>query len=162
MTGEKTLSILKAGIVPEGVVQEVSRWGGDLPVVTPVDDPREALELIREAVEGPDAVEIRQTDLDALNTWQTNKTKGRLYFTEGLKGKTTFVEVEYACDKPGNYLIPWRDDDISELMLDHSTYLKPMGGGRVHFMDVKSLHFGENKVFMSAVPSPTEELSESE
>ena len=151
MSGEKTKSILKAGIVPDEVVQEVERWSGTLPDVTPTDDLDEALESIREAVEGPDGVEIRQTDLDALAFYHSHKTRGRLYFSEGKK--TTFVEVEYAQDKLGNYLIPWRDEDISDVMLDDTTYLKPTGGGRVYFVDVRSLHFGENKVFMSAVPS---------
>ena len=158
MTGERTKAILKAGIVSPDTVQELSRWGSDLPEVVPERDAEAALDNIREAVEGPETVEIRQTDLDVLRAYEAGRTRGRLYFANGTS--TTFVEVDYAQDRLGNYIIPWRDsDDISGLMLEPTTYLKPTGQDGVHFMDVRELHMGENKVFILATPSsPLEDL----
>lgn len=150
MTGERTKAILRAGVLPANIVQEVSRWSGDLPEVKPSDDRAEVLEEIRGAVEGPDTLDIRLTDMDALRRFEKDKQRGRLYFADGES--TTFVVVDYAKDRIGNYIIPWQDENISGLMLERTTFLKPEGGERVFFRDVREMFFGENKVFLKAVP----------
>lgn len=154
MTGERTRAILKAGIVPGDAVQEFNRWGSELPEVNPETDHHRALDGIREAVEGPETVEIRQTDLDVLRWYDDHRTRGRLYFADG--NNTTFVEVEYARDRMGKYMLPWRDEDISSLIIEHTTYLKPTGSGRVYFSDSEELHLGANKVFILAIPAEAE------
>ena len=150
MTGERTKSILMAGIVPDETVTEISRWGEPLPEVEVVNDRAAVLEMIREAVEGPKPVEIRQTVLDALRLFEHRKESGRLYYAD--RGKTKFTDVDFMVDSVGNYIIPWVAENITDFMLDPDTYLKPTGSPRVFFMDVDEAFYGEKKMFLVCKP----------
>lgn len=154
-------AVLQAGIVPQQTLPELERWGLQLPEEARVEpNLRRALEDIRESVESKETVEFRMTYLDALTTYEQNQQTGRLYYaipdnsTPGVrKNKTTFVNVTYAVMPSGDYLIPWTDEDISDLIVDEGTYLKLMGGDRVHFRDVGSNFYGEQKAFMVCRPA---------
>lgn len=157
MNQNTKLAVLKAGIVPEGAVKEFTRWGLEVPEDVPVEpDRRAALAGIREAIEGPETVALRITHLDALHDYEKNAQAGRLYYSlRGGRGnlkRTTFVDITFCRNAVGNYLIPWTDEDIYDLMLDENTYLKPMGGERVYFSDVAYLYYGEQKTFMVCIP----------
>jgi hypothetical protein len=158
MNDSRRLAVLKAGIVPTDMVTELARWGNyEVPQVSVEPDPRVALAGIREAVESHDTVALRLTDLDALKYYDQNQQKGRLYYS--LRGgpatlrNTTFIEVIYAKTPEGNYIIPWTDEDIFDLMLDDGTYLKPAGEARVHFANIDELYYGEKKAFMVCTPA---------
>lgn len=149
--------MLRAGIIPEESVQEFARWSGnDLEKVSvePETNLKRALADIREAIEGKEMVEIRTTDLDAIRFYGENQKPGRLYYSvpSGTTRKTTFVNVHYAKTPIGNYMIPWRSENIFDLILDEGTYLKPDGEPRVHFAHVTELFYNEHKAFMVCVP----------
>jgi hypothetical protein len=149
----RKISMLKAGIIDPELLDEFSRWGVEIPDdCQENDDPAAALEDIREAVEAPETVELRMTDLDALSYYSKHEVYGRLYFERN--GETTFTVISYAKTPVGHYLIPWTEEgsSIHSLMLDESTYLKPAGEERVYFMDVSELFYGEKKAFMVCVP----------
>ncbi len=56
-------------------------------------------------------------------------------------------------DTIGNYILPWRDESIEDIMLDPDTYLKPAGAPRVYFLNVQELYYGDRKVFMICSPA---------
>jgi hypothetical protein len=162
MNSERRMVVLRAGIVPPAQVKELSRWaGGEVPTEVKVEtDRRQALVDIREVIEGQETVEIRQTDLDAIKFYEANQLPARLYYSvpagEG-KRKTTFANVHYAKNAIGNYMIPWTDEDIYDLMLDEGTYLKPDGEARVYFSNISELYYGTKKMFMICMPAPIAE-----
>jgi hypothetical protein len=160
VNSQTKIAVLKAGIVPDTVLPELERWGMDLPTEVEVETDRQrALENIRESLESPETVELRVTDLDALRDYKKNARPGRLYYSipdhskaDPRARKTTFVDVTYAVTTIGNYLIPWTDEDIYDLMLDEGTYLKPAAQERVYFSNVADLYYGEQKAFMVCTP----------
>jgi len=152
MNHNTKLAVLKAGIVPGTSVDELARWGMEVPESLPPEkDRRIALSNIRESVEALETVTIRITDLDALKEYQQNAQEGRLYYSSAKK--TAFVDVTFYRTTIGNYVIPWTSEDIYDLMLDENTYLKPMGGERVYFSDVSELYYGEQKAFIVCRPA---------
>lgn len=151
MNQKRAEAMLKTGIIPGMAVSELARWGVELPQQVPVEtDPEEALEGIREAIESPETVAMRTTDMDALRFYKENEKMGRLYYASA--NGTTFVDVSYAKNQFNQYLIPWNDEDIYALMLDPDTYLKPKGEERIYFSDVHELYYGEKKAFMVCIP----------
>lgn len=154
MSHESKTAILQAGIIPESSVEELARWGLDVPLTTIEENQRLALENIREAIESRDMVEVRITDVNALMNYKENHRPGRLYFSvkRGQAMKTSFVDVTFVKTETGDYLIPWAHEDIFDLMLAETTYLKPVGEARVHFVDVSPLYYGERKFFMVCKP----------
>lgn len=157
----RRIAVLKAGIVPPTMVAELTHWGNhETPELVIETDLRRALSEIREAVESHDTVALRVTDLDALKFYEENRQVGRLYYS--LRGgpaalrNATFINISYAKTREGNYLIPWTDEDIFDLMLDEGTYLKPAGGARIHFANIDELYYGGNKAFMVCTPAAPE------
>jgi hypothetical protein len=161
MNSERRLAVLRAGIVPSEQLSELSRWNGfEVPTTVKLEpDRRQALDDIREAIESKETVELRATDLDALRYYEANQQSARLYYSVPVAGgerKTTFVNVQYAKAPIGNYMIPWTDEDIFDLMLDEHTYLKPDGAPRVYMSNITELFYGENKAFMLCTPALSE------
>lgn len=152
MNQRRTMAVLQTGIVPKTAVDELSRWGVEMPEkVELVEDRQEALEGIREVIESSELVVMRTTDLDALRFYKENEETGRLYYASA--SGTTFINVSFAKNPFGHYLIPWKDEDIYELMIAEDTYLKPKNEERVYFADVHELYYGEQKAFMVCIPA---------
>lgn len=160
MNENRKIAVLKAGIVPEETMRELTRWGMEVPEdLTLEKDRRSAVEGIREAIESYETVELRTTQLDAIRHYEKHNKPGRLYYAirKIVNGQwvksTTFANVSYALTLDGQYLIPWTSEDISDLMLDENTYLKPANGERVYFSNIAPLHYGERCSFMSCTPA---------
>jgi hypothetical protein len=161
-------AILKAAIIPPETLEELKRWGMEVPEdIRPEPNLRRALDGIQESVESKELVEFRLTHLDALSIYERGQQKGRLYYAMPdnskfgeKKTKTTFVAVTYAIMPSGDYLIPWTDEDISDLIVDRGTYLKPASGKRVYFKDVSSHFYGEQKAFMVCRPATNKDEKE--
>jgi hypothetical protein len=147
---DATTAVLKAGLVPDDTVQEISRWNNNIPEVEKSNDIDAAMEGLTEAIEGEQALELRETDLDVLHKFFDNKQVGRLYYSD--RGKTSFTEVEYMVDSKGDYVIPWTDsDNIVDFMIDQDTYLKPKGEERIYFVDAREIFYGDKKVFVVCI-----------
>lgn len=168
MTHDMKKAILQADIIPTEVLPELERWGVNIPEnIRPEPNLKRALDSIREAIESRASVEFRMTYLDALEIYEKNQQIGRLYYLvpdnsiSGVKrSKTTFIEISYAILPSGAYLIPWTDEDISYLMVEKGTYLKPVGGSRVFFGDVDNNFYGEQKAFIVCYPAVYDEKDE--
>ena len=161
MSNPTKKAILKADISPHETLKVLERFGVEIPEgIRPETNLRRALDGIRESVESKETVEFRLTHLDALSIYESGQQSGRLYYSVPDNSKfgekkttTTFVRVTYAIMPSGDYLIPWTDEDIHDLIVAPGTYLKPANGERVYFGDVSSHFYGEQKAFMVCYPA---------
>ena len=154
-----TVAVLQAGLVPPSMLSEMTHWGlpvrfvEEQPVLDTID---EIIECLRDAVEGDDAVMLRDTDLDALAHYLKGNKKAKLTVHDPLENRGVTTTVTYVVLPNGNYLIPWTQDDaLIEMLQDPRTYLK-VDGQRVTFQEVDELFFGGKKAFISAKPVPTD------
>lgn len=155
--GLKTHVVIESGIVPGEMLEQMRKWGfipRDAQTTSEISSPEEIVENFEKAIEDG-AAELRDTDLDAISTYLSKQAKGRLHVPGPASGKkkTLSFDVFYGRTKLGEYIIPWRDESIRDLLLDPLTYLKTAEGVRVHFSDVRDLFFGNAKAFIVCTPA---------
>lgn len=156
-----TLAVVKAGILDPGTIAEINRWG--LPVEFVEEDKLltshdEVVAKIQEALESEDIVQTRSTDLDILNEYLQNQEQGRLHIHDTDTGKKASFSISFCRTTMGEYVIPWRAEAISDLMVNASSHLKVKDTKkRVYFQDVRELFFGEHKAFIVCTPSVSED-----
>lgn len=154
-----TVAVLQAGLVPASMLVEMGHWG--LPVKFVEEQPTldsvdEIIDCLREAVEGDDAVKLRDTDLDALAHYLKGNKKAKLTVFDPVQERSITTTVTYVVLPNGNYLIPWTDDTpLVEMLQDPRSYLK-VDGQRVTFQEVDELFFGGKKAFVSAKSVPND------
>jgi hypothetical protein len=156
-----TVAVLRSGLVPESVLNELQHWGlpvtftdeRSTPVLNTADD---IIECIRDAVESDITVKMRDTDLDVLTIYLKHHFQAHLVFLDVETNKNKRVSCTYAVLPSGNYVIPWNAEDISELLLDPKSFLRDVHGKHIKFENVEELFFGGRKAFISARPVPTE------
>lgn len=146
---------IKAGIIPDEILDEMRRWG--LPVrfvvyedVQMLNSPEEVVRCIRDALESEEIVETRDTDLDILHRYLTQQKKGSLHIEDGEASANT--SIFYCVTDLGEYVIPWRYESVRELILDPKSYLRDDSGKKVHFQDVRELFYGGIKAFIVCEP----------
>jgi len=147
-----SLAVIKSGLIPESVIQELNRWGLPIEMVEEgeiLNTPEAIVNRIQEALEGEDLVRIRDTDLDILRCYLSEQKQGILRVAGD--NETANVEVSFCVTPMGEYVIPWRSESIREFMTDPRTYLKT-DGKKIGFSDVRELFFGEHKAFMVCTP----------
>ena len=152
-----TKAVLETGIVDEASLKQLRKWGMLDDDAQPLDfdgQSSEAIvERIREAVESGDAVQIRDTDLDAARQFLGSRQKGKLHLPSPEDDeKTVPLTVEFCILKLGEYLLPWSSEGVQTLLTNRRTYLKPVGKPRVYFEDVRELFFGDKKAFVVCTP----------
>ena len=162
----RTKAVMESGILPDSVIDQMRKWG----LVTSSVDKNENLNasdvagLLQSAVESESAVQLRDTDLDIVTQYLNQQSKGRLYFPTpsedpNSEDRVSFTEVFFCPLLTGEYVIPWQGESIRDLLLDPRAYLKPSGGEKIHFADVRDLFFGDTKAFIVCRPDlVTEEL----
>jgi hypothetical protein len=157
-----TIAILRSGLVPNEVLDEMKRWG--LPVcfadeTKPVlKTAKEVVECIREAIEDDATVKIRDTDLDVLSVYLNEHDQGHLVVFDPVVNKAKRVSCTYALLPNGRYVIPWTAEYIGDVLTDPKSYLRDLQGKHIHFDDVEELFFGGRKAFMSARPVQEQDL----
>lgn len=150
-----TVAMLEAGIIPKEVLQEMRHWGlpinfVEMPAVT-LQTSEQVIDCIRDAVEGDDAVKIRDTDLDVLAHYLKHQLQGRLHLYEPDTDSVASVSVTYSVLPNGRYVFPWTNESITDMLTYSKSYLK-VGLAKVRFDDVTELFFGGVKAFVSARP----------
>lgn len=154
--GPATQAMLETGLVDEGALRQLRKWGllqEDTPPVHQEMSADRVVARIQEALEGPEAVSIRDTDLDAVSKFLNDKQSGKLHLpVPEDENKTTGVPVEFYITKFGEYLLPWKSEGIQTLLTDRRTYLKQAGKPRVYFEDVRELFYGGKKAFVVCTP----------
>jgi len=155
-------AVIKTGIVDENIVAEFTRWGVPLEVSGEgfINSVEAALAAINEALEGRDAVRVRQTDLNVLKQYLHTQKKGKLYIiTEDTKGT---INVVFGRTSPGGeYIIPWRAESLDDILTNGLTYLVD-DKKKVYFSSVKELYFGDVKSFIICTPSVREDHANKE
>jgi len=148
-----TVAMLGTGLIPKEMLVEMQHWG--LPVKfmeipsAVLETPEQVIDYIRQAVEGDDAVKIRDTDLDVLAHYLKDQRSGKLYVYDPESDSTASTAVIYSVLPSGRYVIPWTEESISDLLTYPRSYLK-VGADKVRFDDVEELFFGGVKAFISA------------
>jgi len=148
-----TIAMLGTGIVPKDVLAEMQRWGFPVKFIevptTMLHTPDQVVDCIRQAVEGDDTIQLRDTDLDVLAHYLHDLRQGKLYIFDPETDEVVVSAVTYSVLPNGRYVIPWTDESISDLLTYPKSYLKTPQG-KVRFDDVEELFFGGVKAFVSA------------
>ena len=155
------VAVIRAGLVPEEVLAEFKRW--KLPISVVVEEPKDVLQdpkqivnVIRDALESAEQVHVRDTDLDILQRFLDPQYQrmGKLIIKDGDEKAT--AKVNFCLTPLGEYTIPWRSDSIFDLMTNGETHLRysdPDGTSHsVHFSDVREVFIGDRKAFMVCTP----------
>lgn len=152
--------IIKSGIIPENVLNEVRRWGLPTGEAQPpnefqADMPVQKLcDAIDEAIQSEGYVLTRETDLEAIGQYLNSMTKGSLHVVLEDESTSNF-EVHFGRNAIGEFIIPWRSDSITDLLTNGETYLK-IGKEKVFFSNARELFYGNNKAFVVCTPSARE------
>jgi hypothetical protein len=150
---------METGLVSKDSVEQLRRWGllNNEAEVHNFTNPEDLVGRIRQVLESPDVVEMRDTDLDVIRRYLTTREKAKLHVpSPDDKDKTVPLPVEFCKTRMGEYVIPWTSESIKDMLLDEKTYLKPVGKARVRFQDVRELFYDDHKAFVVCTPVPVE------
>ena len=115
-----TRAILETGLFDEAAAAQLRRWGLLTTVAEEQNfkDPDAVVDRIRQAMEGEDLVELRDTDLDVVRTYLNDRVKGKLCVpTPEDESRIVPLKLEYCLTKMGEYVIPWMSEGIQDLLL---------------------------------------------
>ena len=150
-------TILRTGLLKASQLAEFYRWGllpdpgrEATPAPTSLAELNQQLE---QALEEEHLAIIRETDLDILQRYLDTQRVGRLHITAGEE-KTAF-DVTHGRTLLGEYVLPWRGENIEELLTNGHTYLEDKEK-KVFFSSVREVFFGETKCFLVCTPSVEE------
>lgn len=153
--------IIKSGIIPPNVLSEVKRWG--LPAGDDVQPPGELepemtvqqlCDKIDEAIQSEGYVLTRETDLEAVKQYIETMTQSVLHLVME-DGKASNFTVHAGRNTAGEIIIPWRSDNITDLLTNGESYLK-INKEKVFFSNARELFYGSNKAFIVCTPSTKE------
>lgn len=153
--------IVKSGIIPENILKDVQRWR--LPNTETLQPPSELApdmtvqkicEAIDEAIQSEGYVLTRETDLEVVTQYLKTMEKGSLHVVLEDGSKSGF-EVHAGRNPIGEYIIPWRSDNIVDVLTNGETYLK-MGKEKIYFSSARELFYGPHKAFVVCTPSTKE------
>jgi predicted transcriptional regulator len=152
-----TKAIIETGLVDEHNIEQLRRWGllTTVAEVQNYKDPEVIIQRIREAIEGEDAVELRDTDLDLIKEFLAHKEKGKLCVpvSEEEDKKIVSLPVEYCATELGEIVIPWASEGIEDLLLHPKTHMKLSGGEKITFSSVREIFYDRRKAFVVCSPS---------
>lgn len=159
----KTKAVVASGVLAEDdTLAQFQRWGTLSPEALqerPLKSPDEIVGRIQESMESDDALELRDTDLDAVRNFVAQRKRGRMYLpSTGTEGKLRHSDVLYHVTAMGEYLVPYQGDEIRDRLLDQRAYLKPPGEPPVYIADIRELYYGDRKVFMVCAPAEEVEV----
>jgi len=149
---------IQAGLVSPDMLAEFRRWGfvdeGTVKSEEVPDTPEKLLHLLNAALEEEHMVIMKETDVDALKAYLDSMAPGHLHLVEG--DRSAHFPVTYGKLPSGEYLLPYRSDNVEELLTNTKTYLLDRDQMRVYFSEVRELFFGETKSFVACKPSMIE------
>ena len=157
MSREIARVVIDAGIVDRDAIAQLQRWGFLTDVEIALEPAISAASLARrilDSMESEETVELRSTDLDIIKDYLSSRNRARLHVPSPEEpGKTVGIPVEYSLTQMGEIVIPWTSESINDQLLNENTYLKPTGGSRIYFADVRELFYGEHKAFVVCTPA---------
>ncbi len=153
--------IIKSGIIPQNVLSEVKRWG--LPAGEDIQPPNELepdmsvqqlCNKIDEGVQSQGYILTRETDLEAVKQYLETMTPATLHLVMEDEKASNFT-VHVGRNPVGEFIIPWRSDNITDLLTDGQSYLK-VDKEKYYFSSARELFYGQNKAFIVCTPSTKE------
>jgi hypothetical protein len=143
--------VVRAGLVDSNVVSEFKRWGSltELPDAAPIAD-KDVPSALEQAMQDEGYARVRETDLETLQLYLRTQRPGVIHF-EPIQGEPYEFAISYGVNRFGQFIIPWTEQDITELMTNGATFL--VHEGREVFMkDARELFYGEKKAFIVCTP----------
>jgi hypothetical protein len=152
--------ILKAGILSEETLREMQRWG--LPVGEPQlkseydaeMTPGAISQAISNAIEDQGYVLTRETDLSAIPQYVKTAQPAVLHVIMD-NGEHADFEVQVGRTNTNEWILPWQEEDITDMLTNGETYLK-VKGQKVYFNQARELFYGRHKAFIVCTPSMVE------
>jgi hypothetical protein len=149
MANEVVKVVQQAGLVEKDTVQELRRWGAPIPV-PPASSPEIPAEiapsLIERAMQDEDFVQVKETDLEVLKQYLTTQEIGTLKL-EMMDGKREAIDIVYGKTPLGEYVIPWTEGRIADLLEDCLVHLHIPDKGWVSLKNPRELYYGDRRVF---------------
>jgi hypothetical protein len=160
-------AVVRSGLISSEVLRELQRWGLPVALVSVpeegvLENPKQIVDLIQNALEDADQVKINETDLDLLTRYldPAYRKEGTLVVKDGKQKATS--KVLYSVTPLGEYAIPWVSESIADFMTNGQTYLRfklsDGSSSRVTFSSVREVFFGDQKAFMVCTPGVADEL----
>lgn len=142
-----TTAILKSGILSEVVLKEFSKWGFSFDQPTaPITTVEELVLSIEEALQSEGLVIERVTDVDLVRQYMATTEVGTLHVEIGSE-KADFP-VPYGRTRLGEFILPWKGDNVLEEMTNGLTYLETADKKKHYFNVVREFYYGDTKAFM--------------
>jgi hypothetical protein len=154
-----SIAVVRAGLIPEAVLGELKRWGLPVEVIPEekmLNSPEAVVNVVMDALESDDQVQVRDTDFEVLRRWLDPKFQivAKLHLDNG-EGEKSTAKLTVCKTRLGEFAIPWRGDSIAELITNGLTHLTYEDGGekrKVFFQNVEEMYLGEHKAFMVCTP----------
>lgn len=140
-------AILKSGIIGPEVLVEFRKWGFPFEEdpSTTFSTPTDVVESLEAALQSEGLVIERVTDIDVTKQYLGTTKVGTLHVE--IEGEVADFPIPYGRTPMGEYIIPWRGDNVTSEMTNGLTYLRT-DGGDIFFSSVRDFFFGETKAFM--------------
>ena len=148
MASDVVKVVQQAGLVEKDTLEELRRWGSPVPSVPegPEVPPEIIPSLIERALQQQDFVQVRETDLGVLQQYLSTQETGSLK-VEDLVGRVAYADVVFGRTPQREYIVPWLDDKISEVLEDCVVSLHAPDEGWVPLINPRELYYGERKMF---------------
>lgn len=142
-------AISQSGALDPEQLAEFIRWRlpVDVPEIPLGRSSEEVIQAFQQALEDDDSLKTRFTDLDILKQYLDTQKKGRLH----LIPSGSVTQIVFGLSALGEYIIPWKDDTIEDVMTNGESFLSH-DGKKVFFRLVRELFFDDRKVFMLCEP----------
>lgn len=142
-------AILKSGILSDPILDEFRRWGH--PIEEEADrivfsSAKDVVESIEQALQSEGLVIERVTDVNLINQYLQSMKIGELHVQIG--DQSGDFPVSYGRTPMGEYIIPFKGDNIVEEMTNGLSHLKDSDGNDIYFAAAREFFFGETKAFV--------------
>jgi hypothetical protein len=170
MSNPIATAVLKSGLVSKEQLAEFRRWRA--PIEIPEELPsapktlEEVAETIEEALVSQGYVLTKETDLNLVQQYLATQTQGVLHVEVEVTPEdvdallsplqtTADIPLSYGRTPTGEYILPYRGENISKEMTNGRTHLL-VNGKRVFFSQADDRFYGDAKAFMVCTQSVVE------
>lgn len=150
------LMALKLGLISPEMRAQFAQWG-EVPYIEPleVQSHEEVVELVERALQSDDLIVQKVTNLELIQQFCSTQRLGKLHLSMN-EVKTEF-DVVFGVTILGDIILPWRSEDIRDVLLDtENTFLVWTDGDTeygVRFRAVEDSYYGDVKSFMLCTPA---------
>lgn len=158
MSRDLNTALARTGALDPSMLAQFARWKApiDIEVGPMASTPEEAKNILDEALEARDLVEVRESDLDLWRIFQEDRERGKLHLVTGKDSAD--LDCEYVSLLTGEIVIAWHDDSLEDFVVNGETYLRA-GRQKIYFSDYREVFYGDVKAFMVLTPTPKEALN---